>query len=132
MNVYHRRSGSRNSRSHFERWLILSHYEFSPAKDLARDEQSGVVYLTNKRRFDLELGARRIEAIQRGVVNYFLSRDEDNQRMVMMRQMARMGGYGHGAVAAAPRRHRSASPNAMMRIPRQIVAPRRAYLQGFY
>ena len=110
---------------------MLSHYGFSPAKDLARDEQSGVIYLTNKRRFDLELGARRIGAIQRGVVNYFLSRDEDNQRMMMMRQMAQMGRYGHGAVAA-PRRHRSASPNAMMRIPRQFVAPRRDYLQGFY
>ena len=88
---------------------------------MGRDEQSGVIYLTNKNRFDLALGARRIEAIQRGVVNYFVSRDEDNQRMMMM--MAQMGRYGHGAVAA---------PNAVIRRPQQLVVPGRGYPHGFY
>ncbi|UJR32513.1 hypothetical protein I4U23_019975 [Adineta vaga] len=130
VNVYHRGNGSRNIRNHIARWLILSHYDFSPTKDLMRDEQSGVIYLTNKRRFGLHLGANRIEEMQQAIVYYFLSRDEDNRRT--MGQISRMGRYGVTPVIP-PHRHRSASPYAMMRGPQQqLVIPHRYYRRGFY
>ena len=87
-----------------------------------------MIYLTNKNRFDLALGARRIEAIQRGVVNYFVSRDEDNQRMIMM---ARMGRYGNAPLAVPPQ-PRPAYPYPLIRRPPPFAAPQRYYHGRFY
>ncbi len=41
-----------------------------------------MLYLTNKRRFGLRSGAARIEEIERAIVKYFVSRDEDNRRVL--------------------------------------------------
>jgi hypothetical protein len=58
------------------------HNHFSPRKDLARNSQSGVIYLANKGRFDQRTAAARLEEMERAIVRYFVSRDEDSTRIL--------------------------------------------------
>jgi hypothetical protein len=61
---------------------ILLDYRFSPIKDLERNNRSGVIHLANKHLFGLSVGTGRTEKMQQAIVRYFLSRNEDNRRVL--------------------------------------------------
>ncbi|CAF1313602.1 unnamed protein product [Adineta steineri] len=82
VNLYRRWHGYQANLSPIGRWLILSHYQFSPLNDLTRDRQSGVIYLANKRRLSAPIGVTRVKKIESEIVSYFISRNEDNKRVL--------------------------------------------------
>ncbi len=56
----------------------MSDYRFSPAKDLERNDYTGVLQLKNRRHFGLDAGVSRLDEMEGAIVNYFVSRKEDS------------------------------------------------------
>ena len=57
---------------------ILIGYDFSPVSDLLKDEDTQVIRLKKKSLLGRLLGDRRLEEMERAIVDYFISRNEDD------------------------------------------------------
>ncbi|CAF0810650.1 unnamed protein product [Adineta steineri] len=120
VNLYHRWHGSRANRNYTSRLSILSQYQFSPRKDLERNKRTGVLYLRDKRLFDLQSRGARIEDLEQAIVGYFISRDEDSIRV---RRRVVVPKYPSQPVTLRRRRHRVVRPVTRYRPPPILKAP---------
>jgi hypothetical protein len=57
---------------------LLEQYRFSPLVDLEKNDKTGVLRFTNHNRFNKTKSAKRDEALEKEIIKYFLTRDEDN------------------------------------------------------
>ena len=58
----------------------MEKYQFSPSNDLQKSNETGVLRLFNPNDFGSPEAPSRIEALEHNIVNYFKTRDEDNNR----------------------------------------------------
>jgi hypothetical protein len=58
---------------------ILEKHQFSPLNDLVKDKHTGVIALTDPSRSSVMVDAARIQILERDIINYFGSRDEDSR-----------------------------------------------------
>lgn len=54
--------------------------QFSPLIDLEKNGQTGLLRFTDHYRLGRRVSAKRIEMLERNILNYFRSRDEDNTK----------------------------------------------------
>ncbi|CAF0868782.1 unnamed protein product [Rotaria sordida] len=77
VNICHYWHGNRVDRGYFERWSILERFQFSPLKDLEKHNQTGLLRLTDYRRLEQTEAKTRSESIEKMIISYFRSRNED-------------------------------------------------------
>lgn len=80
MNLYHFWHGDRDRRHYVNRWGILEKHQFSPLTDLAKEKKSGLIRLANDGYYGVSNVETRLKALERDIVNYFKSREEDNRQ----------------------------------------------------
>jgi hypothetical protein len=57
---------------------ILEHYQFSPLKDLEKNNKTGLIRLTDQRRLKPTDTTKRIVSFEQSIMSYFRSRNEDS------------------------------------------------------
>ncbi|CAF4175519.1 unnamed protein product [Rotaria sp. Silwood2] len=78
VNICHYWHGNRVDRGYFDRWTILERCQFSPLKDLEKNNQTGLLRLTDYSRSEEVEAKKRSESIEKMIISYFRSRNEDN------------------------------------------------------
>ncbi|CAF3527671.1 unnamed protein product [Rotaria socialis] len=78
VNIWHHWHGNRVDRGYFDRWSTLELCNFSPLKDLEKNNATGLIRLTNYRRLGEKEAAQRSESIEKIIISYFRSRNEDS------------------------------------------------------
>ncbi|CAF1604142.1 unnamed protein product [Rotaria magnacalcarata] len=78
INLWHFWHGDRNSRNYVDRWLILERNEYSPINHLEKNDDTRLLRLADKKHLGHPEIVARIEALERDIVNYFKSRNEDD------------------------------------------------------
>ncbi|CAF1327579.1 unnamed protein product [Adineta ricciae] len=78
VNVYHHWHGERKDRNYIDRWAILERHQFSPINDLEKNNDTGLIRLANKSHLG-QLEVQRMEMLERDIVAYFQSRNEDKK-----------------------------------------------------
>ncbi|CAF0720817.1 unnamed protein product [Adineta steineri] len=78
IHIYHYWHGNRVDRGYFERWSILENFQFSPLKDLEKNDQTGLIRLTERHSSYQIDEMKRLESFEKGIIAYFRSRNEDN------------------------------------------------------
>ncbi|CAF1336840.1 unnamed protein product [Adineta steineri] len=79
VNIYHHWHGERNDRHYADRWAILENHQFSPINDLEKNNATGVIRLADKTGSRDAKMIARMEALERDIVAYFQSRNEDSK-----------------------------------------------------
>ncbi|CAF1268405.1 unnamed protein product [Rotaria sordida] len=77
-NVWHYWHGERNDRNYVDRWLIIEKYQYSPQNDLQKNDDTGLLRLADKSHLGYPEMLARMEALERDIVAYFKSRNEDD------------------------------------------------------
>ncbi len=57
---------------------ILEESKFSPLVDLEKNDKTGLLRLTDNYRLGQQNSAKRLELLEKNIIKYFRSRDEDN------------------------------------------------------
>ncbi|CAF0761049.1 unnamed protein product [Rotaria sp. Silwood1] len=84
INLWHYWHGERNDRNYIDRWSILEKYQYSPQNDLEKNNDTGLIRLADKNRLQYPEAIARMEALERDIVAYFKSRNEDDtQRRIV-------------------------------------------------
>lgn len=70
---------------------ILINSQFAPSKDLKRDRQNWMINLKEKSFFDRLLlsDSSRLSELEQAIVQYFISRNEDERRVAQVRHRKR-------------------------------------------
>ena len=70
---------------------ILINSQFAPSKDLKRDRQNWMISLKEKSFFDRMLlsDSSRLSKLEHAIVQYFISRNEDERRVAQVRHRKR-------------------------------------------
>ncbi|CAF1610660.1 unnamed protein product [Adineta ricciae] len=78
IHIWHYWHGSRENRGYFERWSILEEHQYSPLRDLEKNDYLGLIRLNADRRKTSANDAKRLSSFEKAIVAYFRSRDEDS------------------------------------------------------
>jgi hypothetical protein len=57
---------------------ILENFQFSPLKDLEKNNQTGLIRLTDRHQLGHTEFGKRLESFEKAIISYFRSRNEDN------------------------------------------------------
>lgn len=82
LHIYHHWHGDRNDRGYVERWKILEKYRYTPSTDLEKNPETGIIGLANKRQTDKVQMSPRLINLEKDIVAYFRSRNEDQKPVV--------------------------------------------------